>query len=267
MEDSVTEKKTNGKEADGKELGGKETDGIKGDGKKPFRKKLIGTLANFNTIVAIMLAVCALTMAWATWIGDLHASDQDSNYAKAERLNTEANSSYNLNSQLYVAAFNLWAHVYDMNADAKTLENAGDVAGAAAKREQMHSYIETNCPDYENFKDAVYTALEKGGTATPFDEYPQSGFFADSEKLSQEAAQAREEGNRCNLANDSYGLVTVLYSLCLFLFGMVGFYRQRIPRRIVFSVGVVVFVAATAYMFSLPLPDNFDFANYFKLSQ
>ena len=247
MEDSVTDK----------ELGGK----------KPLRKKLIGAVANFNTLAAIMLAICALTTAWATWIGDLHESDQSSNYAKAERLNAEANSSYNLNSQLYVAAFNLWAHVYDMNADVKSLESAGDSAGANAKREQMHSYIETNCPDYENFKGAVYTALEKGGTATPFDEYPQSGFFADSEKLAQEATQARENGNRCDLASDSYGLVTVLYSLCLFLFGMIGFYKQRTARRIVFAVGVVVFVAATTYMLSLPLPDNFDFANYFKLSQ
>lgn len=235
--------------------------------KKPFHKKLIGAVTNFNTLVAIMLAICALTTAWATWIGDLHASDQDSNYAKAERLNAEANSSYNLNTQLYVAVFNLWTHVYDLNTEIKSLESAGDTQGANAKREQMNLYIETNCPDYKNFKSALYTALEKGGTATPFDEYPQSSFFEDSQKLSEEATQTREEGNRCNLANDSYGLVSVLYSLCLFLFGMVGFYKQDWPMRIVFTVGVVVFVAATAYMLSLPLPDNFDFANYFKLSR
>ena len=234
---------------------------------KPLRKKFISVVTEFNTLVAIMLAVCALTTAWATWIGDLHESDQDSNYAKAERLDTEANSSYSLNAQLYVATFNFWTHVYEMNAEVKSLESAGDEAGANAKREQMNSYIETNCPDYKNFKSAVYTALEKGGSATPFDEYPQSSFFADSEKLADEASQAREDGNNCNLANDSYGLVSVLYSLCLFLFGMVGFYKQRLPRRIVFVVGLFVFVVATLYMLSLPLPENFDFANYFKLSQ
>ena len=235
--------------------------------KKRRFTKFIHALTDFNTLVAIMLAICALTTAWATWIGDLHASDQDSNYAKAERLDTEANASYNLNSQLYVAIFNLWTHVYEVNSEIKALESAGDTQGADAKREQMNAYIETNCPNYQNIKSAIYTALEKGGSATPFDEYPQASFFADSEKLSQEATEAREDGNRCNLANDSYGLVSVLYSLCLFLFGMVGFYKQRLPRRIVFSVGVFVFVIATAYMISLPLPDNFDFANYFKLSQ
>lgn len=239
----------------------------KSSGKKPFHKKFIGAVTNFNTLVAIMLAICALTTAWATWIGDLHGSDQDSNYAKAERLNAEANSSYNLNAQTYIAVFNLWSHVYDLNSEIKILESEGDTQGANAKREQMNHYIETNCPDYKNFKSALYAALEKGGTATPFDDYPQSSFFADSEQLSQEAAQVREDGNRCNLANDSYGLVSVLYSLCLFLFGMVGFYTQRSPKRIVFAVGVVVFVVATAYMLSLPLPDNFDFANYLKLSQ
>ena len=234
---------------------------------KPLHKKFIGAVTDFNTLVAIMLAVCALTTAWATWIGDLHESDQDSNYAKAERLNAEANSSYNLNSQLYIAVFNLWTHVYELSSETRTLVSAGDIHSANEKREQMNSYIETNCPDYKEFKRAIYAALEKGGSATPFDEYPQSSFFADSEKISDEATQAREEGNRCNLANDSYGLVSVLYSLCLFLFGMVGFYKQRLPRRIVFSVGVFVFVIATTYMISLPLPENFNFANYLKLSQ
>ncbi len=240
---------------------------IKPNDEKPLREKVIGAVTDFNTLVAIMLAICALATAWATWIGDLHGSDQDSNYAKAERLNAEANSSYNLNTQIYVAAYNLWTRVYELNADIKALESAGDTQSADAKREQMNSYIETNCPDYKDFKDAVYAALEKGGTATPFDEYPQSSFFSDSEKLAEEASQTREEGNRCNLANDSYGLVSVLYSLCLFLFGMVGFYKQRAPKRIVFTVGVAVFAIATAYMLSLPLPDNFDFANYLKLTQ
>ena len=235
--------------------------------KTPLRKKFFGALANFNTLVAIMLAICALTTAWASWIGDLHGSDQDSNYAKAQRISTEANASYNLNSQLYIAVFNLWTHVYSLNSEVAALKDAGDTQGAAAKREQMRAYIETNCPDYKNIKGAIYTALEKGGSATPFDEYPQSSFFEDSEKLSEEATQVREEGNRCNLANDSYGLVSVLYSLCLFLFGMVGFYKQQNPRRIIFAVGVFVFVIATVYMASLPLPENFDFANYFKLAQ
>ncbi len=235
--------------------------------KKPLGKKVIETVTDFNTLVAIMLAICALTTAWASWIGDLHESDQASNYAKAERLNAEANASYSLNTQLYIASFNLWTHVYDLNSNIKALESAGDTQGAAALREQMNAYIETNCPDYQNFKDAVYAALEKGGVATPFDDYPQSSFFASSNQLAQEAVQTREDGNRNNLASDSYGLVSVLYSLCLFLFGMVGFYKQLAPKRIVFTVGVLVFLGATIYMLSLPLPDNFDFANYLKLVQ
>lgn len=70
-----------------------------------------------------------------------------------------------------------------------------------------------------------------------------------------------------HLANDSYGLVGVLYSLRRFLFGMVGFHKQHAPKRIVFTVDVAVFVVAAAYMLSLPLSDNFNLANYLKLSQ
>ena len=96
---------------------------------------------------------------------------------KAERLDNEANASYNLNSQLYVAVFNLWTHVYEVNSEIKALESAGDTQGANTKREQMNSYIETNCPNYQNIKNAIYTALEKGGSATPFDEYPHASFL------------------------------------------------------------------------------------------
>lgn len=239
----------------------------KPSGNMTLGRKIISAVTDFNTLVAIMLAICALATAWASWVGDLHQSDEASNYAKAERLDAEAVSSYSLNTQLYIASFNLWTHVYELNSNIKALEGAGDTQGANALRQQMNAYIETNCPDYQNFKDAVYAALEKGGVATPFDDYPQSSFFADSEKLAADAAQTREEGNRNNLASDSFGLVSVLYSLCLFLFGMIGFYKQQNPRRVVFAVGVVVFIAATAYMLSLPLPNNFDFANYFKLTQ
>ncbi len=234
---------------------------------KPLRRKIVDNVLNLNTFTAIMLALCALTTAWATWIGDLHGSDQDASYAKADRLNTEANASYNLNSQTYIAAFNVWTHVYDANTQISTLEKSGNTREAAAKREELNSFIETNCPDYENFKGAVYTALEKGGTATPFDEYPQDSFFSDSEKKAQEATEMRETGDRCNLANDSYGLAALMYSLCLFLFGLVGFYKHLVQRKVVFGAGIVVFAIATVYMLSLPLPDGFDLANYFKLVQ
>jgi hypothetical protein len=232
---------------------------------KKLGRKLAEALLNLNTITAIMLALCALTTAWASWVSDLHGSDQDANYAKAQRLNTEANASYNLNSQTYIAAFNVWTYVYEENAEIKTLENGGDAQAAASKRKYLNDFIETNCPNYQNFKGAIYTALEKGGTATPFDEYPEESFFSDSENLANEATQVRESGDWNNLASDSFGLVSLLYSLCLFLFGLVGFYKHLVQRKVVFGVGLAVFVVATVYMFSLPMPVNFDLANYFSL--
>lgn len=229
--------------------------------------KIKKAVLNFNNIVAVMLALCALTTAWATWVSDLHGSDQDANYAKADRLNTEANASYNLSAQTYIAAFNVWTRVYETNAEIKTLEQTGDTQTATAKRQNLNSFIETNCPDYEGFKAAIYKALDAGGNATPFDEYDQTSFFAESEAIANEATQVREAGDWNNLASDSFGLVSLLYSLCLFLFGMVGFYKQLTQRRIVFGIGAVVFVIATVYMFTLPMPTTFDFTNYFKLVQ
>ena len=233
--------------------------------KKNGRK--LSAFVNINTLAAIMLTLCALTAAWATWVGGLHASDQEANYAKADRLNNEASASYNLNAQIYTAAFNVWTYVYAENQEIQALEQAGDSQTAATKKQALDNYIETNCPVYENFTEAIYTALEKGGTATPFDEYSQESFYADSEELANQATKVREEGDKNNLAHDSFGLVSLLYSLCLFLFGMLGFYKERTMKKVVFAVGVAVFVGATIYMLSLPLPDNFNFANYFKLAQ
>ena len=240
-------------------------DGTPADSAEPDEKhRKLPSFINLNTATAIMLTICALTTAWANWISDLHNSDQDSNYALAQRLNTEADASYNLCSQTYIAAFNVWSSVYLQNVEANALEANGEHDEATAKKQAMAQYIETNCPDYQSFKQEVYNALEKGGTATPFDAYPQEKFFEESEQISNQATQVREDGDWNNLASDSFGLVAVFYSLCLFLFGMVGFYKHLGSRKIVFAAGCIVFAIATVYMLSLPLPKNFDFANYFK---
>ena len=242
-----------------------DADAASADSAEPDEKRRkLPSFINLNTATAIMLTICALTTAWANWISDLHNSDQDSNYALAQRLNTEADASYNLCSQTYIAAFNVWSSVYLQNVEANALEANGEHDEATAKKQAMAQYIETNCPDYQSFKQEVYNALEKGGTATPFDAYPQEKFFEESEQISNQATQVREDGDWNNLASDSFGLVAVFYSLCLFLFGMVGFYKHLGSRKIVFAAGCIVFVIATVYMLSLPLPKNFDFANYFK---
>ncbi len=242
-----------------------DADGTPADSAEPNEKRRkLPSFINLNTATAIMLTICALTTAWANWISDLHNSDQDSNYALAQRLNTEADASYNLCSQTYIAAFNVWSSVYLQNVEANALEANGEHDEATAKKQAMTQYIETNCPDYQSFKQEVYSALEKGGTATPFDAYPQEKFFEESEQISNQATQVREDGDWNNLASDSFGLVAVFYSLCLFLFGMVGFYKHLGSRKIVFAAGCIVFVIATVYMLSLPLPKNFNFANYFK---
>ena len=72
---------------------------------------------------------------------------------------------------------------------------------------------------------------------------------------------------RDNTKGDAYRLVTVIYSLTLFLLGIVGTF-QNMPNRIaVLGVSVVCLVFAFVYMCSLPLPTGFAQMNFFEFGK
>ena len=102
------------------------------------------------------------------------------------------------------------------------------------------------------------------GPESPF-EMPglMESYFEDANKLLEESQKLLDEGQRDNSNGDAFNLVNVIYSVVLFLLGIVGVFK-KIPNRVVLLfISVVILVIATIYMLTLPMPTGFDFGSFF----
>jgi len=215
-----------------------------------------------EVIIAILLGLTAILMAWAGWISSLHGGNQATNYTQSNNLSAMGNSMYNEAAQYYMQDMLLWNTIYDYAFDAEIAE----MNGRSDEAEMIYAKIDTlmndNCT--EEFYDAIEWAMEQDYDATPFDKegYVDS-YFAEANAVLDEADALLEQGKTDNANGDAYGLVSVIYSLALFLLGIVGIFK-KIPNRVVITIfACVLIVLATVFMCTIPLPTGFNIASYF----
>ena len=211
-------------------------------------------------LIAILLGVTAILTAWASWISSLHGGNQATNYTESNNLSSLGNSMYNEAAQNYMQDMILWNTINDYMVDREVAELNGNYKEAELIKEQLEMLIADNCTD--EFEEAVYWAIDEG--VTPFDkEGFVDSYYERAEETLAEADAILEQGKLDNAHGDAYGLVSVLYSVVLFLLGIVGIFKKTKNRMIVLIVSVVLLVIATIYMVTIPLPTNFSFANFF----
>jgi hypothetical protein len=215
-----------------------------------------------EVIIAILLGLTAILMAWAGWISSLHGGNQATNYTQSNNLSAMGNSMYNEAAQYYMQDMLLWNTIYDYAFDAEIAE----MNGRSDEAEMIYAKIDTlmndNCTD--EFYDAIEWAMEQDYDATPFDKegYVDS-YFTEANAVLDEADALLEQGKTDNANGDAYGLVSVIYSLALFLLGIVGIFK-KIPNRVVITIfACVLIVLATVFMCTIPLPTGFNIASYF----
>ena len=138
--------------------------------------------------------------------------------------------------------------------------------GETDEADMIYAKIETlmndNCT--EEFYEAIEWAWDQDYDATPFDKegYVDS-YFAEANAVLDEADALLEQGKTDNANGDAYGLVSVIYSVVLFLLGIVGIFK-KIPNRVVITIfAVVLLVFATIFMLTIPLPTGFNIMSYF----
>ena len=90
-------------------------------------------------------------------------------------------------------------------------------------------------------------------------------YFEDANALLAQSQELLEEGKLDNAHGDAYNLVNVIYSVVLFLLGIVGIFKNLPNRAVVLIVAVVGVVLATIYMFTIPLPTGFNFLSFFGM--
>ena len=88
-------------------------------------------------------------------------------------------------------------------------------------------------------------------------------YFNDANEMLAESEEVLAQGQADNSHGDAFGLATVIYSIVLFLLGIIGIFKKLPNRTIILIVAAVFFLAATIYMLTLPMPTGFSLSSFF----
>ncbi|MBR3039076.1 MAG: DUF4064 domain-containing protein [Lachnospiraceae bacterium] len=212
--------------------------------------------SRLETVVAIFLGITALLTAWATWIGSLHGGNQATNYAKSNNLSADGNSMWNEASQQYMQDMLTWNDIVDTLTDIEIAEKEDNRVEANLLQTKLDNLIYDS--GSEEFIEAVEWALDQPEYVTPFDkEGYVDHYYEEAQAVLDESSEVLAQGQEDNANGDRFGLVTVIFSLVLFLLGIVGIFKNLPNRKLVFIISLVFLIAATIYMFTIPLPSGF----------
>ncbi len=240
-------------------------------------------------LVAILLGITAVFTAWATWIGSLHGGNQATNYTASNNAAAEANGLKSVGTTKMTGDLILCLDIENLVMDFLVAGMYGD-----EERELSDSfkiargmnqfnyadfaikYFEWDREDYRNAKMAeatpqeqinyvwnwATTVYENHGKIPEYVDFDEA-YFSEANKKMEEAEQLLIAGNKDNEYGDSYNLVTVIYSIVLFVLGIVGVFKSMRNRLLLLCVAIFAFVIATIYMITIPLPTGFSIFNFF----
>lgn len=216
-------------------------------------------------IVAVFLGITALATAWASWIGSLHGGNQATNYATSNNLSSEGNSMYNEAAQSLMQDMMLWNEISDVLIESSYAEEKNDTEAVEKYDWKLEKLLNDNCS--AELAQAITWAMEQDEDTSPFDkEGFTDSYFTDAKEMIAEADKLLEQGKKDNANGDAFGLVTVIYSVVLFLLGIVGTFKRLPNRYVILGVAIVGFLFATIFMFTIPMPTGFNILSYFGLA-
>lgn len=229
--------------------------------KKPFL-----TEARLEVITAIFLGLTALLTSWGSWIGSLHGGNQSTNYTESNNYSSLGNAEWNEAAQRLMQDMMAWNEIQGLRIDYSFAEENGEYDELEKLDYKLEQLIGDNCS--EELQDAIIWSdemtEETGEMYSPFD---MDGFvesyFEEAQEYLAMSDEFLEQGKQDNANGDAFNLATVIYSVVLFLLGVVGIFKNMPNRAVVLGVAIVAFLVATIYMFTIPMPTGFNFASYF----
>lgn len=228
-------------------------------------RKTILTTKRIETVVAILLGVTTLLSAWASWIGHLHGGLQSINFTKSNNTASQGTTEYNLGMQMYLADYMAWNTAKEYYFDLEAAKLLGDEEQIELLNKKIKSFEEQSAS--EILVEALKW-MDENGEDNPFN-MPNMAekYFASAQKTVEESQEQLEEGKRDNSKGDSYMLVTVIYSLTLFLLGIVNTFKNMSNKVVVLLIAVACLIFAFVYMCMIPLPTGFDKMNFIDFNK
>ena len=225
-----------------------------------IKKKQLFSESTIEMLVAILLGITALLTAWASWIGSLHGGNQATNYTKSNNLASEGNAEYNAAFQDYLSDMMTWNTLMEYSFEQEIAEAEGDSIKASMIEEKINSYVDLNGSPI--LIDAVGQMTDD--MRSPFEvEGTVDRYYENANALLEESQELLEQGQRDNANGDAYNLVNVIYSVVLFMLGIVGIFKKLPCRTVVLFIAAAGLIVATIYMFTIPMPTGFNFGSFF----
>lgn len=167
--------------------------------------------------------------------------------------------------QAYLADYMAWNTIRDYNYELEAAKADGD----QTKIDLINSKIETF--KKQSISDILAEGIkwmEENSEDSPFN-MPgmDEKYFESAQGTSAQSQELLEEGKHDNTKGDSYMLVTVIYSLVLFLLGIVGTFKNMPNRITVLLIAVAFLVLGIIYMCTIPLPTGFAQMNFFDFNK
>jgi hypothetical protein len=225
-----------------------------------------GTIDKFELVSAIVLGLAAVGASWAGYQGDLWGGQSVEGYADANRTATRAESAYNRAASEAERDIALDIQGKQSVLTAMNTQDADD--GTAAVNYAIAGYLYQEQLSEEGYKamklpeEFYRTSLVEGGKDMPgevlaktLDEslgdehYNQ--MIAPSIEMSDEADAAFKKAQDANETGDKFGLITMIYAVCLFLTGIGLVVKSKVRWSFV-GFGGVTFAGATVYLLLVP---------------
>nr|WP_316620063.1 hypothetical protein [uncultured Ruminococcus sp.] len=165
--------------------------------------------------------------------------------------------------QMYLSDLMAWNTAIDYQLDAEVAKMKGNEDEAKIYEDKMHYFMQQNSSQI--LSDAMNQMDDS--MSSPFEvEGMTDKYFEESNNLIAQSQELLEEGKRDNRNGDAYNLVNVIYSVVLFLLGIVGVFKNLPNRVVVLFIAIAGVVLATIYMFTIPLPTGFNILSFFGMA-
>lgn len=222
------------------------------------------TEKRLEMVVAILLGITTLLSAWASWIGSLHSGIQAIHFTESNNVYSKGTAEYNGSTQMYLADFMAWNAIKDYYYDLEFAKIDGNQAKIDLLESKIEVFKQQGCSD--TLREGIEW-MEKNGKINPF-EMPglEEKYYQTAQQTLDRSQELFKEGQRDNTKGDSYNLVSVIYSLVLFLLGIVGIFKNLPNRLMVVLIAAFGMVFATIYMCTIPLPTGFNPLSFFAIN-
>lgn len=238
-------------------------------------KKSFLSDAKIEIITVVLLGITALLTAWASYVGSIHGGNQATNYALSNNLSSDGNSLYNSAVQTLAQDMDAWNTITNYEIEILYADEINDTKALEANIWKLQwfcqdnltegmaaaiGYDQTAFNDGKNDTEDILAWLDdENGNAlnSPFaDEAFVQKYFEESEAKLDEAEKVMEQGRQDNANGDKFSLVTVVYSVALFLLGIVGVFKNKTNKKVVLAISVVCLLVAVIFMVTIPLPTS-----------